>query len=146
MDMCSRGWLVGRASVLVLAAASFVPGCGRSVEHVGGRPAGGTGGTAGSTATGEAGTGGETVDCAGLQAEAERMADSSCERDSDCTRPPHMAGDCIECGLVSNASRVEYSLAAVRKLCVSFYDAGCTLSSHSCPAYQPACVAGACAQ
>ncbi len=161
--MNSRG-STGRIHAGVLATlVVLLLGCGRSVEHVGtdgsgaagesgasatdgstdagGSTAAGSGATAGSSAGG-GGFAGE--DCKALERAAQKAADRSCEQDSDCEKAPYTAGDCTECGFVTNVASEQSSLAAVHSVCEHFYAQGCQVPTHSCPAYLPACVAGVC--
>ena len=112
---------------------------GRETD-TGGAGGGGTG--AGGAEHG--GAGGEQ--CQAIQIEAELVAERSCQQASDCVRPSHMAGDCTECGVVTNRSSTESSLDAVRSVCERFYEKGCEVSSHPCPAYRPSCVDAVCDQ
>ena len=82
--------------------------------------------------------------CIVIQQQAQQAADTSCSQDSDCEHPPHMAGDCLECGAVTNVASEQSSLEAVRSVCQRFYDEGCQYPLHSCPAQRLACIAGAC--
>lgn len=155
----------GRSHARVLAALVILVlgcGCGRSVEHVGtgGSSAAGesgasaTGGTTdpgGSTAAGSGATAGSSggggfagQDCKTVEQAAQEAADTSCEQDSDCERPPHAAGDCTECGFVTNVANEQSSREAVHAVCARFYAQGCQVPTHSCPVYTPACVAGVC--
>ena len=88
---------------------------------------------------GGAGYGGTVVgiggsDCQALQGQAQQVADTSCQLDSDCVHQPHTSGDCTECGVVLNAASEESSLAAVRSVCLQFDQQGCVTALHSCPA------------
>jgi hypothetical protein len=144
-----KSWLC--VCLVSVTSVSFT-GCGRSVsdrETAGygstgesgagvGESDGGSGGSAGG-----GGFGGDA--CQAIQDQAQRAADTSCTEDSDCGRPPHVALDCTECGVVTNLAAQDSSIAAARAICVPFYQRGCQLQLHSCPAYQPMCVAGVCA-
>jgi hypothetical protein len=83
--------------------------------------------------------------CQAIQIEAELVAERGCQQVSDCVRPSHTVGDCTECGAVTNVSSSESSLDAVRLVCERFYENGCEVSSHSCPAYRPSCIDAVCA-
>ncbi len=163
--MRTRGWSRGRVGVLLFlgSGASVTGGCGRSIDHVDGAgpgPTGGSGagGSAGSgSTTGGAGVGGAGMggagqggssggECQAIQAEVRLAVDLSCNQDGDCTRLPHMMGDCTDCGVVTNVSSSESSLDTVRSMCQPFYEAGCAVPPHSCPVYRPSCVAGVCSQ
>lgn len=157
----SWGSVTGWIGACILAVAGLVStACGGSSSQLGTGGAGalrdgGVGGSAG----GEVNTGGmsagasdvgglagafEGGDCMAIQQRAQQAADTSCSVDSDCERPPHMLGDCLECGAVTSVSSEQSSLAAVIAACQPFYAEGCTYPLHSCPAYQPKCNAGVC--
>ena len=157
--------------ILLASGASVIAGCGRSTDGGGAGPmdggaggivggetnTGGAGGVGGSeTNTGGAGVGGTGAggagqggsggeECQAIQLDAELAAERSCQLASDCVRPPHMTGDCTDCGLVTNISSTETSLDAVRSACGRFYENGCEVQPHPCPAYRPSCVSGVCA-
>ena len=121
------------------SSAALSGGTAGSVASAGG----GGGGTAGSVASaGGGGFAGE--DCKAIEQAAQKAADTSCEQDSDCEKPPYTAGDCTECGFVTNIASEQSSLDAVHSVCARFYAQGCQVPIHSCPAYRPACVAGVC--
>jgi hypothetical protein len=165
----SRRW--GRV-ILLASGASVIVGCGRSVHHTDSGGAGFSDGGAGAAAGSEtrAGAGGTVAgemnasgagvggiggsaagrgsfggeECRAIQEEAELVAEKSCQQDSDCVRPPHMVGDCTDCGVVTNTSSTESSLDAARLVCELFYENGCMVPKHSCPAYRPSCVSTVC--
>lgn len=159
--------------ILLASGATVIAGCARSVHHDDSGGAGATDGSAGGTAGSETRMGGASGDVAGetntsgtgfggiggsaagqgsfggeecraIQGEAELVAEKSCQQDSDCVRPPHMTGDCTDCGVVTNESSTESSLEAARSVCERFYENGCKEPTHPCPAYRPSCVSRVC--
>jgi hypothetical protein len=104
----------------------------------------GRGGSSGAAAAGASAGGFGGDDCKAIQQRAQLAADTSCNVDSDCERPPHMEGDCLECGAVMNKASEQNSLAAVIAACPLFFAEGCMNPIRSCPAYQPKCNAGMC--
>jgi hypothetical protein len=157
------------AGLICACAVTLASGCGGSVSENGSSAAGaaahtttdgasgnggasstssgtsGSGGTsAGSGAGGGGGVSGGASSCGDLQIQAQAAADLTCQTDSDCVHPPHMPGDCTECGIVSNATSQQTSLAAAQAVCQQFDRQGCKIAQHSCPFMKTTCVAGAC--
>ena len=139
-----------QAALMCYASAlAVVSGCGGATSNGQSAGSGGAGGsiTYGGSSNGGASLGGSSLGgsgCQELQAEAQKAADISCNANSDCIHPPHTAGDCTECGVVVNAANQESSLAAARVACLPFYEKGCIMATHSCPATTLHCNVGNC--
>ena len=119
-------------------------GQGAGSSAIAGSDAGGTGSLGGAGMSGAEAGGVANDHCKAIQAAAQQAVDASCKLDSDCKHPPHTLGDCVECGVVTNTATEQSSLDAARRVCKQFYADACQEPWHSCPASQPACIAGVC--